>query len=408
MAGTKKFIFVVCGAKEHIETLHFSLRALRHFSEHEIWIVTDSTRNEIPLVHTNIINVKCPDGFTHHQASIYLKTGLHKFLPPGNLYCYLDSDVIALNEKINEVFEQKTGLITFAPDHSKMNRFSPYAINCDCLNENLAEWAEIDFLLEKYGRPTTINDPTQLKRQNRLKRNLELTKRSKLKLVGFAAKYVTTGNILRFADGLYYNKNEHAWYDNEGQPVMIDTNNETIKKIEKNSKWRWNIVRRRWISPTGNDIHQLQCSHLTQAIDSKFGIKITNPNWQHWNGGVFLFDNGSHAFMESWHKKTILIFSDPRWKTRDQGTLIATAWQFGLMHLPLLSKAYNFIADPSNQGLMISDDREYITDDAFKTKYSPAFIHIFNNFGQSGWDIWDWVEEKLTTTGRLNAPVNSR
>lgn len=405
MAGTKKFVFVVCGAKEHIETLHFSLRALKYFSKHEIWIVTDSSRNEIPLIHNNIIDVKCPDELTHHQASIYLKTGLHKFLPLGNLYCYLDSDVIALNSKINDVFDQKTGLITFAPDHSKMNGFSPYAINCDCLNENLAEWAEIDSLLEKYCRPTRINNTEQQKKQEKLLRNLELTKRSKLKLAGFAAKYITSGTTLHFADDLYYDKKQQIWFDAELKPVMIDITSDAIKKIEKISGWRWNMLRRRWISPSGNNIHQLHCSHLINAIHSKFQIQITNPTWQHWNGGVFLFDNGSHAFMESWHQKTMLIFSDPEWKTRDQGTLIATAWQFGLMHLPLLSKTFNFIADPSNQGLMVSDDREYITDDAFETKYAPAFIHIFNNFGHKGWEIWDWVEEKLVGTKQLNTAI---
>jgi hypothetical protein len=48
-------------------------------------------------------------------------------------------------------------------------------------------------------------------------------------------------------------------------------------------------------------------------------------DWQHWNGGVFLFDDSSVEFLSSWHEKTVMrIFDLPNWKTRDQGTLIAT------------------------------------------------------------------------------------
>ena len=59
------FVFVVCGAKEHIETLHFSLAALQHFSKAGIVVVTDSSRNEIEVVHNNIIDIKTPAHFSH-------------------------------------------------------------------------------------------------------------------------------------------------------------------------------------------------------------------------------------------------------------------------------------------------------------------------------------------------------
>ena len=64
-----KFVFVVCGAKEHIDTLHFSIRYLQHFSKNEIIVVTDSARNEIQVAYQNVVDVKTPENFTNHQAS---------------------------------------------------------------------------------------------------------------------------------------------------------------------------------------------------------------------------------------------------------------------------------------------------------------------------------------------------
>jgi len=64
-----KFVFVVCGAREHIDTLHFSIRALKKFSRNDIILVTDSSRNEVPVVHDEIININTPEHFSHHKAS---------------------------------------------------------------------------------------------------------------------------------------------------------------------------------------------------------------------------------------------------------------------------------------------------------------------------------------------------
>ena len=84
------FVFVVCGAKEHIDTLHFSLNYLKRYSKCEIIVLTDSKRNEIKIKHNHVLEATAPKHFSHHQASIYLKTGIHKFLPKGNNYCYFD------------------------------------------------------------------------------------------------------------------------------------------------------------------------------------------------------------------------------------------------------------------------------------------------------------------------------
>src|SRR5258708_17218314 len=141
-----KFVFVVCGGREHIDTLHFSLRYLKLFSKNEIVVVTDSLRNGTPVEHNNVVDIKTPEHFTNHQASIYLKTGLNKFLPKGFTYCYLDTDVVALNQECDDIFKHKQGPVTFAADHCLMPKFSLNAVKCDCLEQNNKRIDEIEAL----------------------------------------------------------------------------------------------------------------------------------------------------------------------------------------------------------------------------------------------------------------------
>jgi hypothetical protein len=396
LTKNKVFVFVVCGAKEHIDTIHFSLKSLQNFTNNDIIVVTDTSRNEIAVQHNTIIDIKTPAHFNHHQASIYLKTALHNFLPKGNLYCYLDTDVIALSHSVNSIFDHKTSIITFAPDHCRMRQFSPYAVHCGCLTKNETEWQELDALLKRYyTKPPAVSNE-MLPKQDILRKKFEFIKQSPFSLLQMAIKYVMPGNTLQLDADTFYNKKERYWFDANGKIILFDYPATVIRQIEGNSNWRWSNLKRRWISPTGKDVHSLECGHLREKIQTKFGVTVADDNWQHWNGGVFLFDDSSHAFMNAWHSKTMQILADPEWKTRDQGTLIATAWEFGLHKNTLLSKHFNFIADYSNPQLMLSTNGNYISDDAFTTKYSPAFIHIFHQFGKKGWNVWDWVEEILS------------
>ena len=130
MKGT--FVFAVCGKSEHIDTLYFSIEKLKKFSKSEFIVVTDSSRNEKPILVDSLIDVKTPQEFDNHQASIYLKTGLFKFLPKGKLYCYLDSDVVAVSTECDAIFNDFIEPIRFAPDHCQVPMFSPAAVNCEC------------------------------------------------------------------------------------------------------------------------------------------------------------------------------------------------------------------------------------------------------------------------------------
>jgi hypothetical protein len=149
------------------------------------------------------------------------------------------------------------------------------------------------------------------------------------------------------------------------------------------------------------------CDHLREAIAAKFGIVITDPEWQQWNGGVFVFDAQSLDFLNTWHAYTRAILKDPQWKTRDQGTLAATAWKFGLQDHPTLPTKYNYIVD-GMRGLLdaeraAANPLTYTIDESYSladgSPNHPAFLHFIGNTCKPGWRNWDEAEAKLKAAG---------
>jgi hypothetical protein len=145
---------------------------------------------------------------------------------------------------------------------------------------------------------------------------------------------------------------------------------------------------------------------LRVAIESKFGVEITDTDWQHSNGGVFLFDSESTDFMDTWHQYTQSICNDPDWRTRDQGTLIAAVWKQGLQHQPVLPRAFNHIVDAMH-GVPDAKRRSrsvanYYVDRGYSLDASselprPHFLHFINgSMGARGWKNWDEAEALLT------------
>jgi hypothetical protein len=142
-----------------------------------------------------------------------------------------------------------------------------------------------------------------------------------------------------------------------------------------------------------------ECDHLRQAIGQKFGIEVSDVTWQHWNGGVFLFDAESTVFLDSWHHLTRCAFEDPFWRTRDQGTLVATVWLHGLQHQTTLDRRFNYIVDPWHN--VSSAARVGMSPIAYTihSNYSltgepglarPALLHMINRaVGAAGWKNWD-------------------
>jgi hypothetical protein len=269
------FAYVIVGDSQ-VPRLNHSLRFLKQFSRQDIVVVASRCRAAIH--HEQILRPRVPARFDDHQASILLKTNLHRVLgQPDRPCCYLDSDVIAVDPRAGGIFSRKRGPVTFAADHVTLGRFSRFAVRCSCVRG--------------------------------------------------------------------------------------------------------------------------ECGHLRQSIREKFGVEVRDPGWQHWNGGVYLFDSESTDFLDTWHAFTRAVFEDPFWKTRDQGTLIATVWKYGLERQATLDPAFNYIVDPMRQAS--ESTRAGMQPDAYSVDHSysltgepalarPFFLHFINGaVGAAGWKNWD-------------------
>jgi len=273
-----RFVFVVCGPDEHIQTLHLALDRLRPRTNQEILVVTDSTRNDLAIEHDRIVDVAVPPELDDHQASIWLKTSLHRHVPLDRTSCYLDSDIVAVRPDVDAVFDHHGPPVTFAPDRmireNCVDRFSPWAMTCAC---------------------------------------------------------------------------------------------------------------------TGMD-EVASCEHLREALFDRWSVEPPG-DWMHWNGGVFLFGPESGRFLEAWHRRTLEALSDPRFKTRDQHTLIATVWAEGLEEHPMLPREFNTIVDLGSYYLTWYGGSRYAVHPD-EPPVEARFLHLYSNaLHLAGFDISTDVEE---------------
>lgn len=430
------FVFAVCGSDEHIETLNFSLGYLKQFCSTPIIVVTDRSRTPAPIEHDRVVDTTTPAAFDNHQASIFLKTNLHRILPIGPNYCYLDSDVVAVRPGIEQIFMYQSGPVTFASDHCKLNYFSPSAVHCSCsLAHNPEEARKLERLIQFHGKKSDRMadkekallaalkeyDETvlQLTPELMVKRDqlIELFRQAKRNpllfpfvllfkiLPHFRRKLNSSvwtdreGNILidqsrqgltdyiQTKLGFKWDGPSDTWFDEKGDPIFADS----TLQIEKSSSFRFDGTERIWKNAEGTPVFMYQCDHLREQIQAKFGIEVTQPNWQHWNGGVFLFNEDSLEFLDAWHKMTMEIFEDPQWKTRDQGTLIATVWKMQVQDQGTLPIEFNFLADYYNPKLRFDPERGFSLDN-FKHAHRPYFAHIYHQWGNEEWSVWQWVK----------------
>lgn len=390
------FVFVVCGAKEHTAALHFSLAALKKFSKADVVVLTDTSRNREPIQHTSVVDVKTPEQLNHHQASIFLKTGIHKFLPAGNLYCYLDTDVVALDNLVDEIFQHYTAPVTFANDHCLMDRFSPSAITCGCKAE-FDEWEnELKALFVRYKDLSRA--PEDLEKKKLLLKKFEEIKKNKMAYALMSLRFWLARKTFQLDDDTFYDKKNYLWHDKNGNPIIFEKDiMGAIDTIESTTPYRCKRQNTKIWTRNGKNVFDCRCNHLQEQIEKTFAIKITEPEWQHWNGGVFLFNEQSHSFLDKWHQKTMKIFELPEWKTRDQGTLIATAWELGLQNQPTLPTAFNLIADYEHRNLKHLGNLKFKFD-GDENSIDPFFIHVYHHWGDKHWDVWNAVEQKIEVT----------
>jgi len=475
----KAFVFVVCGHAEHLRTLHYSLSFLTHMSRLPVLVVTDTRRNEIPIRHTNVLDIATPREYTNHQAAIFLKTGLFQWLDfsHGNRYAYLDTDVIALSEEVDTIFDQYRTPITFCTDHCRLNAFSPSAVYDERYND-LVEKQQRLFAIydELYTKETTDQQvsPQDLQQIKNLKEHYHRTRpvysktrtaylqeargphlrkwlswgyqqlifqgRSRphwlaahigcLQLSDFWRKPLQkayhdwrTRSLQRFQQrfepihqkhygvpfsfsdaarqfGYRYDPDGGKWYDQEGQFLFEE--NRVIKAVEARTGFRWDQVRECWLDQAGHNLSvPIGSDKLKHRIQETFGVRITEENWQHWNGGVFLFDEQSTPFLSTWHEWSLQIFSEPAWKVRDQGTLIATVWKFGLQDHPTLPLHYNFLADFFHPTMTYRGDFRFDLHEAHRD-IRPILLHVYHHWGDTNWAVWADVAKlrnELVTDG---------
>lgn len=386
----KAFVFVVCGGKEHIDTLHFSLKTFRQKTEYPSIVITDSKRNEIPVIHENVIDVSTPEHLDHHQASIYLKTSLHRYLPEDGKYVYMDTDILAVGKNVNDIFEQYIPPIRFALDHCDMPFFSPTAMACGCKAEYDALIQKINQYVESVDPLMNSQDEKVIHQRMLLKRQLVQAFKNKPALILKGLKFLTSWPVYKFSPQFRFNRKTNIWQDADGNPVMT---NVKWAKVAKKFGLRFNYLTFDIKFPNGESIWINQCNHLKEGIRKKFNVDVQDEKFHHWNGGVFLFDKQSHDFLEFWHTSTMEIFKDPEWKTRDQGTLIATVWKFQLQQHPPLDEKWNYICDFNNSlfgyraedGTLTKNQKKYI---------QPEFVHVYHHFGDTSWDFWNWITGK--------------
>lgn len=394
MSRKAAYVYVVCGSDAHINTLHTSLQFLKSHSACEIIVVTDLSRNKAVINHPDIIDVRTDPSFSDAQAAIYLKTSLHRHLDMDNrVYCYLDTDVLAIDKDADTIFEQPFDPIGFCPDNITFDFFSPYAVHCPCIglaekNKKILNDAIGMYKAEYSTWKTFCNNPEGKALQTTLSvlEKHPYTHTATL-LHYFFQKYNPLSKTIRLKSWRQHKKDK-AWYDINGNKVLypiedyeIFVHKKTGFEYHKTDKY-WSLPGQPW------DVTKPRCTHLHDAIERTFGLRITPENWQHPNGGFFLFDKRSSDFLETWHTHCMAIFKLSDWKTRDQATLGLTWREMGLNKTAYLPVEYNYIIDYFCDNVAYEPDKGF-SKDGFKSCYQPIFVHVFHHFGDTTWALWN-------------------
>lgn len=200
--------------------------------------------------------------------------------------------------------------------------------------------------------------------------------------------------------GYRYDPDGGKWYDKQGHFLFEE--NRVIKAVEARTGFRWDQVRECWLDPEGHNLSvAIGSDKLKHKIRETFGVTITEENWQHWNGGVFLFDKQSIPFLSTWHKWSLRIFSEPAWKTRDQGTLIAAVWEHGLQDHATLPLRFNFLADYFHPTMRYLGDFRFDLNENHRD-IRPVLLHVYHHWGDVNWAVWADVADlrkRLLTGG---------
>ncbi len=138
----KTYVLVVTGDKA-LKDSRIAVRFLKKSSKQEIIIIKSRTS----LVVDNIknMNVHVPENMNNAQASRYLKTNLPSFIGKmSGVYCYIDNDVYAVNEKCDKIFDEHSSPVTFSADYGNTVRtFSRGALKKGDLADEIKKKSDI-------------------------------------------------------------------------------------------------------------------------------------------------------------------------------------------------------------------------------------------------------------------------
>lgn len=207
-------------------------------------------------------------------------------------------------------------------------------------------------------------------------------------------KVFLQGCTLSFEQQVQTSKKTSNWYNSKNQILQFDTTNFT-SHIEQKTGFRFSNEEGEWYTKEGMPLLRLRCNHLIEQIKDTFNLTIENPDWQHWNGGIFQFKDASSFFLEEWHQVTLAIFENENWKIRDQGTLAYIVWKHCLQQHSTLPIKYNFIADYQ------SKTAKYLGNFCFafgkkNESVAPILIHIYHHWGDESWKVWRDVKSNVS------------
>jgi 4-hydroxybenzoate polyprenyltransferase len=356
------FVFVACGPARHLDRLEAAARRLRRFCENPVFVVTDEARND-------------------RQAAIALKTAAHRHLPAGRNWCYLDTDVLAVSAEADQVFlHHRAGGATFASDHGPLAQFSPYAVSCGCQSDDRrARQIEVLKLLRRFY--------TKPERSDAALGVLTRVQAQYLAPVDTRQQRARQSRWVRRRVGLSWIEDDLAWVDAAGNAVVCP---DAVDVVERRTAARWDRTEKIWRDGDGAPLFPASCRHLCDAIRATFGVEV-DPEWQHWNGGVFVFDEGAFPLLDLWHEWTLGIFGRSPWHDRDQGTLVAAAWKLGVQDRATLPTAFNFIARYLDGGF-VPDAARGLSRDGGLTFSRPRLVHAMEGWRDPAWELWAWLD----------------
>lgn len=348
--SNRNYVFAVCGESKYLRQCEDAVMRLGNFSSLPIYIITDVKRNDSKITaEAKIIEVETPGDLNHHQASIYLKTSLPHFLPvQTSSYCYLDSDVFAVSDKADTIFDCEHEGIGFAQDLYTVNEFSAYVFNDGFLEKRLAENQEVVSLISKLeALHHHFKEKQQSPEGKKLEAFLSTVKkdpfRNLLPLSNYLFARAFKFEKQKIRDDLYYKSAAKAWVDKNENEILFDYPSR-INKLLSSSPYKFDKKKGSWLNPKGEKVFSMKHPKLREWLTQQTNRQFSGEE-RLLNGGVFVFDQRAIPFFNTWHDEVMKQLPDNSFRNRDQAALFLAAQKYpGLIGKPLDS-CYNFLVD---------------------------------------------------------------